>query len=77
MVLLDSTPTLIENIFGVIGQVITQFANVLSSSVTSITSIFFDSNNAPTLVGSLLLIAIGAGLCFWAFRLIKGLTKRA
>lgn len=75
---MESTPNIIESIFGVIGDVITQFANVVSSSVNSVTSMFYNSTSGEmTVLGTLLLIAVGAGLIFWAFRLIKGLVKRA
>lgn len=78
MQVLEGTPTIIESIFGVIGEVITEFANVVSSSVSSVTNMFYDSTNGNmTVLGTLLLIAVGAGLIFWAFRLIKGLVKRA
>lgn len=75
---MENTPTIIESIFGVISSVITQFANVVSSSVTSVTNMFYDATNGQmTVLGTLLLIAVGAGLIFWAFRLIKGLVRRA
>lgn len=71
---------MINAIFGAVGEAITAFAQAVSSSITAVAGMFVDtSGTSPTLttVGTLLLIAVGAGLVFWAFRLIKGLIKRA
>lgn len=68
---------IITSMFEVITNVITNFTSSLSSAITSITSIFYTSgeNGGFTLVGTLLLVAVGVGLVYWAFRLIKGLVK--
>lgn len=71
---------MINAIFGAVGDAISGFATCVGSAVTSVASMFITQNNSTyelTMLGTLLLIAVGAGLVFWAFRLIKGLIKRA
>lgn len=71
---------MINAIFGAVADAISGFANAVGSAITSVASMFVDTSGTTpqlTTVGTLLLIAVGAGLVFWAFRLIKGLIKRA
>ncbi|MBO7528046.1 MAG: hypothetical protein J6T74_09210 [Clostridia bacterium] len=70
---------MINDIFGAVGDAVTAFASALSSSITSVTSMFYTTgeNAGLTVLGTLLLIAVGVGLVYWAFRLIKGLIRRA
>lgn len=71
---------MINAIFGAVGDAITGFAQCVASGVTSVASMFVTESSGTyslTMLGTLLLIAVGAGLVFWAFRLIKGLIKRA
>lgn len=53
---------------------ITSFAGVLASSVNSIVAIFY-ANNSLTFVGILLCIAMGVGVVYFAFRLIRNLIR--
>ena len=68
---------IISDIFTAVGQAITSFTTNLSSAVNGITSMFYTSgeNGGLTFLGLLLCIALGVGLVYWAFRLIKGLIK--
>lgn len=71
---------MISAIFGAVADAISAFAEAVGSAVSSVTSMFIDTSGttpALTTLGTLLLIAVGVGLVFWAFRLIKGLVKRA
>lgn len=72
---------MISAIFGAVGEAITAFSTAVASSVTSVTNMFITTGEGGavtlTTLGTLLLIAVGAGLVFWAFRLIKGLVRRA
>ena len=73
---------MISAIFGVIGDAITAFATCLASAVTSVTSMFYTpgSGSDPgqmTFLGTLILVVVGVGLVYYAFRLIKGLLHRA
>lgn len=71
---------MINAIFGAVTEAVTSFAQSVGNAVTSVASMFVTENSGTyslTMLGTLLLIAVGAGLVFWAFRLIKGLIKRA
>lgn len=69
---------MIAEIFETIGDAISAFASSLSSAVTSVTALFYTSgdNGGLTFLGTLLLIAVGVGVVYWVFRLIKGLIGR-
>ena len=71
---------MINVIFGAVTDAITAFADAVGSAVTSVAGMFITESSGTyslTMLGTLLLIAVGAGLVFWGFRLIKGLIKRA
>lgn len=70
---------MVADIFEAIGDAVTGFAGALSSSVSSITSMFYTTgeNAGLTFLGTLILVVVGVGLVYWAFRLIKGLLHRA
>lgn len=71
---------MINDIFGAVGDAVTAFAGALSSSITSVTGMFYDASGTTpqlTVLGTLILIVVGVGLVYWAFRLIKGLLRRA
>lgn len=71
---------MINAIFSAVGDAISSFATCVGNAVTSVASMFVTQSEGTyslTMLGTLLLIAVGAGLVFWAFRLIKGLVKRA
>lgn len=70
-------------IFEEIGNVINGFSTALGNAINSITSMFYTAptgsatTGSLTVLGTLSLIAVGCGLVYWAFRLIKGLVRRA
>lgn len=66
---------MINAIFTAVGQAITGFTTQLGSAVSGINSMFYDATDGLTLLGSLLCLAMGIGLVYWAFRLIKSLIK--
>ena len=71
---------MIQAIFQAVSDAVTNFASALSSAVTSVTGMFYDAsgtNPGLTTLGTLILIAVGVGLVYWAFRLIYRLVKRA
>lgn len=68
---------MISAIFQEVGSAVTAFTTALSNAVSGVTSMFYDATNGLTTLGSLLLIAVGVGLVYWSFRLIKGLIRRA
>ena len=65
----------ISAIFNSVGQAITSFSTALASGLTSITSMFYDAESGLTFVGVLLTIAMGCGIVYWGFKLVKGLIK--
>lgn len=69
---------MISDIFSTIGDAVTAFATALGNAVSSVTSMFYTSgeNGGLTVLGTLALIAVGAGLVYWAFRLIRGLISQ-
>lgn len=70
---------MIAEFFTTIQSVISGFVNCVSDALSSVTSMFYTtgSNAGLTPLGILLLIAVGTGLVFWAFGLIKSLVRRA
>ena len=70
---------MINAIFQAVGDSVTAFAQALSSAVSSVTGMFYTTgdNAGLTTLGTLILIAVGVGLVYWAFRLIFRLIKRA
>lgn len=70
---------MVSDIFAEVGNAITAFTSALSNAVSGVTSMFYTTgeNGGLTVLGSLLLIAVGVGIVYWAFRLIRGLIQRA
>lgn len=68
---------IISDIFSAVGQAITGFSTALASSVTSVTSMFYTTgeNGGLTFLGVLLCVAMGVGLVYWAFRVIRSLIR--
>lgn len=66
---------MIAAIFESVGQALTAFTTQLGNAITSVSAMFYDSTDGLTFLGVLLTIAMGVGLVYWAFKLIKGLIK--
>lgn len=67
---------MVAQIFQVITSAITSFLGALTSSISGITSLFYDATDGMTFLGTLLLIAVGCGIVYYAFNLIMGLVRR-
>lgn len=72
---------MIAQIFETISTAITQFASSVGNAVSGVASLFYDptANSGAgeiTFLGTLALIGVGAGLVYWAFRLVKGLISQ-
>ena len=69
--------SIISDIFNAVGQAITGFSTALASSVSSVTAMFYTTgeNGGLTFLGVLLCVAMGVGLVYWAFRVIRGLIR--
>lgn len=66
---------MVADIFGVIGDTVTSFVSTLVSGVNGLIPLIYDTtNNSMTFVGTLLLVAVGMGIVYWIFRLLRGLT---
>lgn len=71
---------MISAIFETIGQAITGFVSALSSALSGIADLIWVEGTSGaaghfTVVGVLMLVALGVGVVYGAFRLIRGLTK--
>lgn len=67
---------MVAQIFQEIAAAITAMISALTSAITGVTSLFYDNEKGMTFLGVLLLIAVGVGIVYWAFNLIKGLVRR-
>lgn len=65
---------MVQNVFDVIGDTITEFVTALTSGISGVTAILYNSETGFSLLGTLLLMAIGFGVVYWIFRLLRGVT---
>lgn len=66
---------MVSTIFEAIGQVVSNFVATLISGVNGLVPLIYDSTNSSlTFVGTMLIIAVGMGIVYWIFRLLRGLT---
>lgn len=67
---------MVADVFEVIGDAVSGMVATLTSGITGITSLIYDSTAGNfTFLGSMLLIAVGVALVYWIFRLIRGVTS--
>lgn len=67
---------MVAEIFETIGDVITNLITNLSSALNGVTALFWDSTNSTlTILGILSVIAVGAGVVYFVFRLVRGLLS--
>lgn len=68
----------ISELFAQITQAITAFVGSLGQAFTSVTALFWTTgeNAGPTFLGLLVLIGVGVGILYGAYRIIKGLMHR-
>lgn len=59
-----------------IGTAITAVTGWLVSTLTSVSSMFYDSTNGFTFVGVLLLVGFGLGLVWTLIKFVKALVRR-
>lgn len=70
---------MVSQIFTIITDAVTSFVGSLTAGVNGLIPLVYDSTANSgvgefTFVGTMLLIAIGCGVVYWCFRLIRGLT---
>ena len=74
---------MIATIFEEIAAAITAMLSALTSAISGVTELFYvapsgtETTGHMTFLGVLLLIAVGVGIVYWAFNLIRGLVRRA
>lgn len=66
---------MIAELWTIILQVITGFISALVGAFNGITTLFYDGESF-TVIGQLLLIALGMGIVYFAFRFIRSLISR-
>lgn len=73
---------MIATIFEEIASAITAMLSALTSAISGVTELFYvapsgtETTGHMTFLGVLLLIAVGVGIVYWAFNLIRGLVRR-
>ena len=65
-----------EAILSAIGTMFTSVIGWITSTITSVTDIFYDSTSGFTFVGTLLLVAFGIGFVWVLINFIRGLVRR-
>lgn len=68
---------MVASIFQVISDAVTNFVNCLVNGVNGLIPLIYDTSGTTpqfTFVGTMLLIAVGMGIVYWIFRLLRGLT---
>jgi len=67
---------MVTKFWEVVVQVITGFTNALIGAFSNLTELFYDEQTGFTVVGQLLLIGLGMGIVYFAFRFIRSLIRR-
>lgn len=67
---------MIAQFWNSIVEVITGFTNALVGAFSNITELFYESETGFTVIGQLLLIGLGMGIVYFAFRFIRALIRR-
>ena len=66
---------MITQFWDAITDVVGGFIDALVSAFTGITSLFYDTTEGFTIIGQLLLIALGMSIVYFGFRFIRNLIK--
>lgn len=67
---------MVTELWTIISEVLTGFITALVSAFNGITEIFYDATEGFTFLGQLLLIGLGMGIVYFAFRFIRNLIRR-
>jgi len=67
---------MITQFWELVVQVVTGFTNALIGAFSNMTQLFYTSEEGFTVVGQLLLIGLGMGIVYFAFRFIRALIRR-
>lgn len=66
---------MITQFWDAITDVVGGFIDALVSAFTGITDLFYDTTEGFTIIGQLLLIALGMSIVYFGFRFIRNLIK--
>lgn len=70
---------MISSMFEVVGQAITAFTTALVNAFSGITELFYTTSEGSgqwTFLGNLLLIAVGVGIVYLCYNVIRSLVRR-
>lgn len=66
---------MIAEFWDLVVQIVTGFLSALTSAFTGIVELFYVDESGFTVIGQLLLVALGMGIVYFAFRFIRSLIK--
>lgn len=66
---------MVADIFKTIGDVIAGYVDAISDMFTSLIAIFYVDGTGLTLIGTLLLLAVGIGIVVWGFNMVVNLIN--
>lgn len=66
---------MVADIFTTIGDVIAGYVQAISQMFNSLIAIFYQAEGGLTLIGTLLLLAVGIGIVVWGFNMVVNLIN--
>lgn len=66
---------MVSEIFTTIGEVITSYVGAISNMFSGLIAIFYVEGTGLTLIGTLLLLAVGIGIVVWGFNMVVNLIN--
>lgn len=66
---------MVADIFSTIGDVIAGYVDAISQMFESLVAIFYQADTGLTLIGTLLLLAVGIGIVIWGFNMVVNLIN--
>lgn len=66
---------MIAEFWELVVQIVTGFLSALTSAFNGIVDLFYQAEGGFTVIGQLLLVALGMGIVYFAFRFIRSLIK--
>lgn len=67
---------IVSSMFEVISSAVTAFVSAFGNALTSVSTLLYTEADGFTLIGTLVLITVGVGLVYFAWRLVKGLIAK-
>ena len=66
---------MVNAIFTTIGEVIAGYVDAISEMFSALIAIFYVEETGLTLIGTLLLLAVGIGVVIWGFNMVVNLIN--